>query len=145
MLLILQASIIISVIISYIINPIVYIVSIILIYIYIINTENNTIYPTIKNDTSLINFKYMKYQYLKSKIWSKKRIKIKKRDNHQCQCCKNHKNLEVHHISYKDIPNENNKDLITLCCNCHQLLHDTYGYPKTYKDYMTKKYPLIHK
>ncbi len=47
--------------------------------------------------------------------------KIRKRDNHTCQCCGKKdikKKLDVHHIDY-DKKNNNEDNLITLCRSCH--------------------------
>lgn len=71
-------------------------------------------------------------EYLKSDKWkaiSYKRMKI---DNFECQCCGSRGTetnpLEVHHLSYKHLYNEENRiyeDLVTLCHNCHKGLHHT--------------------
>ncbi len=65
-------------------------------------------------------------QLLKHPKWQKKRLEILERDNFQCQLCKDKETtLHVHHLKYID---ENkpweykNKDLITLCEDCHILI-----------------------
>ena len=50
---------------------------------------------------------------------------ILKRDNYECQRCKNKSRLEVHHIK-KGIQTAQN--LITLCFKCHRSEHKTIQY-----------------
>ena len=49
------------------------------------------------------------------------------RDENKCQVCKKTEKLNVHHIDgnnyTKQNPNNDIKNLITLCMSCHQLLH----------------------
>lgn len=64
-------------------------------------------------------------QYLKSPEWQKKRIERLNFDNFTCQYkgCQNKTNLDVHHIRYDNIFNENvYRDLITVCRSCHEKL-----------------------
>lgn len=66
-------------------------------------------------------------QYMQSSDWKKKRLERIKYDRGFCQGfhlipCK--KNLQVHHISYKRLGDENIKrDLVTLCKRHHQKVH----------------------
>lgn len=70
-------------------------------------------------------------EYLKSDKWraiAKKRFEI---DNYTCQMCGSrgtpNNPLEIHHLSYKHIGNEQNRiyeDLVCLCHICHKLLHN---------------------
>ena len=61
---------------------------------------------------------------LKDPRWQKKRLKIFNRDNFTCQNCFDAKStLHIHHLRYepKADPWEYwDKDLITLCENCHK-------------------------
>lgn len=68
--------------------------------------------------------------YLKTDYWWTVKNTVQKRDNFECQVCKNRTNLEVHHITYKVngesiLNNEFRylKWLITLCENCHEEVH----------------------
>jgi len=65
--------------------------------------------------------------YLKSSEWmsrSKRRIEI---DGYQCTNCGEHGKgaiLQAHHITYKNVGDENiADDLVTLCIHCHQDHH----------------------
>ena len=92
------------------------------------------------------NFRYMKAQYLKSPAWNKKRKQVLARDHYTCtKCGKTNLTLNVHHLSYKNLPNEPLSDLTSLCTSCHTQVHKAKGYPQTYQDYMdfdTLKYHL---
>ena len=60
-------------------------------------------------------------EYLKSDKWRKKRSERLKIDNYTCQKCGSGRNLNVHHLNYKHLGNENvYDDLITLCETCHK-------------------------
>lgn len=67
---------------------------------------------------------------LKDPRWQKKRLEIMQRDKFMCQeCGDTESTLNVHHLSYH--PNMNpwdydNKELQTLCNDCHSSLHDDY-------------------
>lgn len=51
-----------------------------------------------------------------------KKKKILERDNYLCRCCKSKANV-VHHITYKDLGNETEKQLISVCEDCHETIH----------------------
>lgn len=61
--------------------------------------------------------------YLKSETWKKKRLEAIERDGFQCRICGSAKNLNVHHLTYKQVPNEPLDDLLTVCEKCHSKLH----------------------
>ena len=70
------------------------------------------------------------YIYIHSEAWRKKRLKRLKMDGFKCQHrigllfkCGAKTNLEVHHLSYKNLGNERFKELITLCRKHHELTH----------------------
>lgn len=44
------------------------------------------------------------------------------RDNNQCQFCFGKEKLNIHHID-RDRKNNSERNLITLCYNCHSMLH----------------------
>ena len=59
--------------------------------------------------------------------WIKKRGEILKRDGFKCSLCnKSNVVLQVHHLTYingKQVWESPNKDLITLCYDCHSKKH----------------------
>lgn len=67
-------------------------------------------------------------ELLKDPKWQKKRLFIFERDNYQCQCCFDKKTtLVVHHKRYDRNKNPweyENDNLITLCEDCHKIIHD---------------------
>jgi hypothetical protein len=60
---------------------------------------------------------------LKSPKWQKKRLEIMQRDKFACKKCgDSDTQLQVHHLKYennKDPWEYSNKDLLTLCSDCH--------------------------
>ena len=80
-------------------------------------------------------------KFYKSKEWRKKRKEIIRRDNKECQKCKDrgsyHKAETVHHIKYlKDHPELAlvDSNLISLCNTCHNEEH-----PEKLEGYQEKK------
>lgn len=72
---------------------------------------------------------------LKDPRWQKKRYHILHRDHGRCVLCDERKYLHVHHKKYIegknpwDYPDEL---LITICINCHRLIHRlAYSYVTT--------------
>ena len=63
--------------------------------------------------------------YLDSTGWAEKRKRILERDGFKCRLCGSAKNLRVHHITYENVPFENDDDLLTVCDKCHKDLHST--------------------
>ena len=62
-------------------------------------------------------------QYLSSKRWKEKRKQVIERQK-KCQRCDATKNLHVHHVTYKNIGNELDEDLLLLCRSCHAKEHN---------------------
>ena len=64
--------------------------------------------------------------YINSNAWKRKREEILNRDKHTCQICgKKYGTMNVHHIAYEDHIEETREyDIITLCPNCHKLVHN---------------------
>ena len=63
-------------------------------------------------------------EYLNEPHWHEVREKRLLIDNRRCAMCGTAKNLEVHHITYERLWNEDViNDLITLCTSCHKKLH----------------------
>lgn len=57
--------------------------------------------------------------FIESKEWQETRTRIFKRDKYKCQICGSCKNLQVHHITYENLGQEKDADLVTLCEKCH--------------------------
>lgn len=63
--------------------------------------------------------------------WQKKRLEILERDSFQCRLCKDEKTtLHIHHLKYingNDPWQYKNNDLMTVCKDCHKLIHGYNG------------------
>ena len=62
--------------------------------------------------------------YLKSDYWKSLRLKTIAARDFKCEICGSESSLEIHHISYDHLGNELDSDLMCLCRNCHQIVHD---------------------
>ena len=80
-------------------------------------------------------------KYLKSDHWIQIRRKRKQIDNHSCYLCHKRKQLNVHHLSYAQLHNEDvENDLVTLCHDCHRMLHRIQnGVKKEYNNFLWRK------
>lgn len=73
-------------------------------------------------------------EYMKSEEWKNKALERLKIDEFNCVLCGAMGVLEVHHISYKRLGNEDvYRDLVSVCPRCHILLHNYYKRIKTPK------------
>jgi len=72
-------------------------------------------------------FRKKQYQlYLRSSIWKSKRREALAFHGSKCRKCEITEHLQVNHLHYKNIFNENIKeDLEILCRKCH---HEYHGY-----------------
>ncbi len=61
-------------------------------------------------------------RYLRSAKWRSKWASVMKRDGYKCRFC-GKKAVNVHHLTYTRIFNEQPYDLVAICKNCHDLLH----------------------
>ena len=78
-----------------------------------------------------------KYElYLQSPEFDKIRQAVFARDNHKCVVCGNNENIQPHHLTYRNVYNEQLADLITLCRTCHA----TYHAIQKRADYLEDKY-----
>ena len=65
------------------------------------------------------------HDYLKSQEWQEKRSERLLIDQYKCQRCGSPMHLNVHHLNYDSVGNEDvYNDLITLCKYCHQIIED---------------------
>lgn len=67
-------------------------------------------------------------EYLRSEYWKSLREEILEKDHHRCVVCGRKKNLNVHHLTYDHLGNREAEwyDLVTLCQDCHQRVHELY-------------------
>ena len=62
------------------------------------------------------------HEYLKTDEWKNKREKRLCIDRHICTICGDDA-VNVHHLTYKNIFDENMEDITSLCLPCHKAQH----------------------
>lgn len=64
--------------------------------------------------------------FIHSEYWHLVRLQVLRRDRYKCKYCGTTKKLHVHHLTYKHFKNEMEHldELITLCKDCHHLVHE---------------------
>ena len=62
-------------------------------------------------------------KYINSEAWQQKRRVKFANDGRFCQKCETENELDVHHLTYERLGNENLDDLIILCRRCHNYYH----------------------
>lgn len=67
-------------------------------------------------------------EYLNSDDWKWKSNQRRLMDG-KCRLCGKPFDLNVHHLTYKNVPHESMNDLITLCSHCHQRVESKKKYP----------------
>ena len=67
--------------------------------------------------------------YIKSTNWSKNTARLVTliNDKHSCRMCGDAYNVEVHHITYKNLGTEKLNQVVTLCKDCHSYTHKIAG------------------
>lgn len=73
--------------------------------------------------------------YMRSDEWKAKREERLEVDNYSCAMCGRDLSrckLQVHHITYKNLGNEQLNDLVTVCGSCHKKLHNYYKRKRVY-------------
>ena len=92
---------------------------------YIKSTEDAYLNLKMKRSWALTDAKREIYhEYLKSNDWKLKREEALDVYGKSCDVCYSEKDgLHVHHMTYKNIFNENMQDLQILCPSCHEKEH----------------------
>lgn len=68
--------------------------------------------------------KYRNYkEYLKTDHWKITRAAALRRAGYKCEICGSSKELNVHHLTYKNIGNERPEELKVLCYYHHKMIH----------------------
>ena len=69
-------------------------------------------------------------EYLKSEEWREKRKAFMEDRGNECEEC-GEKGTQVHHLSYENVGDEDDDDVMVLCNQCHKEIHnkddDGYG------------------
>ena len=65
-----------------------------------------------------------KYEnYLLSKEWAQIKLDLYIIRGRKCEVCAGERSLQIHHLTYKRIYNEEPEDLVILCRKCHVQAH----------------------
>lgn len=80
----------------------------------------------LKNKTMMKNqyFWDLYREYLKSEKWEAKRRMVMTRDRNLCQGCLTAEATQVHHKTYDRVFDEPLFDLVAICKDCHEKIHD---------------------
>ncbi|MFA7143026.1 MAG: hypothetical protein WC175_03490 [Candidatus Dojkabacteria bacterium] len=62
-------------------------------------------------------------KYLKSNDWKQRREKLIKGRKRFCFCCKGY-GSDIHHCNYANLKKEKRKDIVILCRECHERVHE---------------------
>jgi 5-methylcytosine-specific restriction endonuclease McrA len=63
-------------------------------------------------------------EYLAGPVWRKKREKILGRSGGICEGCREKTATQVHHLSYEHVGDEFLFELVAVCDDCHNKLHN---------------------
>ena len=88
---------------------------------------------------------YSYQEYLLTNHWRNKRKLIATMADYRCEICKKKitTGFHIHHLSYKHIGNEQTKELMFLCPDCHTAIHSNK--PNTMKEKELKAIPKKRK
>ena len=78
-------------------------------------------------------------EYLKTNHWKSIKNRLFYGNKLICSHCKTRYGISIHHITYDNIGNESDNDIVPLCFNCHNRFHNNFipiAIPK-------KKYKMI--
>ena len=68
--------------------------------------------------------KFIDYRkYINSATWDRRRKRAIEDANNRCQLCGTADRVQVHHLSYDNLGNERQEDLLVVCRECHRLVH----------------------
>lgn len=77
-------------------------------------------------------------EYLQSKHWALLRKKYIK-SNTVCASCGSKDNLQLHHVSYKNLGNEFSADFLVLCDKCHKNIHKMKDHSREFNESFSPK------
>ena len=77
--------------------------------------------------------------YITSESWKSLREARLRKDKRKCQACGTTENLHVHHVTYDRFTKEHLSDLVTVCKQCHSLIHRQARLKKLPLDLATKQ------
>lgn len=65
--------------------------------------------------------------YLNSPRWQAIRKRLYREYDYKCDRCGSSKNIQVHHLTYENLGEEKDEDLVVLCQKCHSELHEPFN------------------
>ena len=81
-----------------------------------------------KDRISKKNFYLKRHRkYINSHIWRLRKQKFFDLFGKKCKRCGSEENINLHHNNYSRMGKEKDKDLMSLCQNCHTEFHKIYG------------------
>ena len=81
------------------------------------------VYSSIQSDLSKTSFTGVDYYaYIESDKWKQRRKPVIEKYPF-CQVCKLAPSTQVHHISYKNLGDEKDWELLAVCKDCHKEIH----------------------
>ncbi|MFA6992227.1 MAG: hypothetical protein WC269_03020 [Candidatus Gracilibacteria bacterium] len=66
-------------------------------------------------------------EYINSVAWKTRKKQYYSSHKKECFKCKSKKKINLHHIVYINLGNEEDEHLSPLCEKCHKLFHQRYG------------------
>lgn len=72
-----------------------------------------------------------KLEYIQSEKWRTLRFSRLMIAQYKCESCGSFHNLNLHHITYERLTQEELEDVAILCEVCHTKLHNLLGYDRT--------------
>jgi len=66
-------------------------------------------------------------EYIRSSKWRARRIRYYQKFGRKCAACGDGRQLGLHHLSYENLGNEPDGDLVPLCWGCHYRYHEEHG------------------
>lgn len=70
--------------------------------------------------------RFEKYsKYLDSKEWLKRKKDYYSKHPKECAICRTKQDIDLHHMSYRNLGNERDSDLVPLCHPHHEEYHNT--------------------
>jgi hypothetical protein len=74
------------------------------------------------------NFRVPLYNdYIHSPDWEDRKRRYWDTHQKRCVICLTYKNIDLHHLSYADLGNERDEDLVAVCRTHHDQFHQRYG------------------
>jgi hypothetical protein len=89
----------------------------------LLNQENRVKQFELLFNEDYVDFDSAYKKYINSDYWKVKRKKILERDNFKCRLCKIAEAKDIHHLSYRNLCNESDLELVSLCRQCHSTIH----------------------